>query len=93
MMSSPQRFDLCSVGRQAAQRVGGGDHRVAVAQQLMGHRVPAAGVGERAVDENDGRFAAAVQRGLRGAGADDRDGRRDEQGRRGHRDGSESIGR
>ena len=38
---------------EAAQRVGGGDHRVARVEQRIDDGVPARGLGEGAVDEND----------------------------------------
>ena len=39
---------------EAAQRVGGGDHRVSGVEQRIDDAVPARGLGEGAVDENDG---------------------------------------
>ena len=39
---------------EAAQRVGGGDHRMSGVEQRIDDGVPARGLGERAVDENDG---------------------------------------
>jgi hypothetical protein len=42
------------VGGEPAQRVGGGDHRVARAQQRIDHAAPARRPGEGTVDEHDG---------------------------------------
>ena len=45
------------VGGDAAQRVGGRDDLVAAVLELVDDAVPAGGVGEGAVDEDDGRLA------------------------------------
>jgi|SoiMethySBSTD1v2_1073268.scaffolds.fasta_scaffold116452_3 hypothetical protein len=39
--------------RDAAQRIGGGDHTVAVGHERIDHPLPARRLGECAVDEND----------------------------------------
>jgi hypothetical protein len=46
--------DGSGVARDAAQRIRGGDHTVAVGHERIDHAIPARGLGERAVDENDG---------------------------------------
>jgi hypothetical protein len=57
------------VGGRAAQRVGGGDDRVAVGAQVSDDAVPAGAVGERAVLQDDGRLGvSACVGGLGGLG-------------------------
>jgi hypothetical protein len=45
--------DGLGIAREASQRVGGGDHVVAGALEGLDDLVPARGLGEGAVDEND----------------------------------------
>jgi len=54
------------VGGRTAQRVGGGDDRVAVGAQVVDDAVPAGTVGEGAVLQDDRRLGAAA--GVRGTG-------------------------
>src|SRR6266545_3118192 len=69
------------VGGQAAQRVGGRDHRVAVVLQPRDDTVPAGGVGERAVHQHDRRprLRDAVRRGAGCPGGDQHPGDRNRQ--------------
>jgi hypothetical protein len=50
---------VLGVGGRSAQRVGERDDRVAVADQATGDGVPAAGVGEGSMDQNDGGLRVA----------------------------------
>ena len=49
--------DICAVAPYAAQRIGSCDHRVTFRDQSGQYATPAGGLGERAVDKNDGRLA------------------------------------
>jgi hypothetical protein len=48
-----QVADRGRIGGEPAQRVGRGDHRVTSARQRIDDAVPARGLGEGAVNEND----------------------------------------
>jgi hypothetical protein len=56
--------DARGVRGQAAQRVGGGDHRVSGVEQRIDDGVPAGGLCEGAVDENDGGLHEKLLSGL-----------------------------
>lgn len=69
--------DVCGVGGQTTQRIGGGDDTVAVGLQASDDPVPTGRVGERAVHQHDGRFAVgSASVGTRGHGRPVGEGRR-----------------
>jgi hypothetical protein len=80
------------VARDAAQRVGQGDHRVTLVLQPLGDRSPARGVGPGAVDEDDGRFRRGAFNVGAAGGAGHAEGHHDDERHHGRRSADKLLG-